>query len=153
MGIHLHCLVCTTLNATVVMLRQWFFSNGNPMSGMLISSCTRGLGSLWRNYYAQYTVQALKKMVFSVEEHVLGGVLPNNRIISNNPEQFQPLMWMSCISKICDMEVCETVQANRKSDTYWNGLSLLFRDWNILKRLWPLMFIGFVTTRFLFPWG
>jgi hypothetical protein len=62
---------------------------------------------------------ALKAVYFSVYEVYINATGCLNIIWNNfnNPEQFQPLIWMSSTSKICDMEVCETVQAHRKSDT------------------------------------
>jgi hypothetical protein len=71
-------------------------------------------------------------------------------------EKFQTLQsnsshWFGCPAPAkCDMEVCKTVQANRKTDKYWNVLSLLFADWIILKGLWAPTLIGFVTLRFFF---
>jgi hypothetical protein len=49
---------------------QGDFWNENPMLGMLIMSCIRGLEPFWWNSYAQYAAQAVNFMPFTVEKCV-----------------------------------------------------------------------------------
>jgi hypothetical protein len=45
---------------------------------------------------------------------ILTGALPPNRVAESIPEWEQLPVWMSSTSEICDAEVCETVQADRR---------------------------------------
>jgi hypothetical protein len=46
------------------------------------------------------SARSKKYGVQCTEVCILGGVLPHNGKISNTPEQFQPLIWMSSTSKM-----------------------------------------------------
>jgi hypothetical protein len=57
------------------------------------------------------------------EACVLGGTLPQNRIVWNNPEWLQPPIWTSSTSKIC-----EAVQAERKRERTERCCGCCYRD-------------------------
>jgi hypothetical protein len=63
--------------------------------------------AIWRKSYAQYAVQAQNNMAFSVWKRMFF----LESYLKTQP--LQPPIWMSRACRMCDMEVCETVQADR----------------------------------------
>lgn len=101
MGIRLHCLVCTILNATVVMLKTAIlFKWELYVSNINIMMCLKVRITVVKLVCTVHSASNKKYGVQCTEACSLGGALPHNGIISNNPEQFQPLIWMSCSSKM-----------------------------------------------------